>query len=65
MVIPRKHPISVVFYDAYGDTEDLFSMEVSLYVTMLQNFMYHLEEGDFTLFDDIPIPTKELHKRRF
>ena len=24
-VIPRNHPISLVFYDAHGDTEDLFS----------------------------------------
>ena len=26
-VIPRNHPISVAFYDAYGDTEDLLQQE--------------------------------------
>ena len=34
-------------------------LRVSLYIVMPYNVMYHLGEGDFIMFDEIPISTRE------
>ena len=47
-----------------GATTDLF--RVSLYMFMSQNVMKHFGEGNFIMFDEIPIATVELNpERRF
>ena len=38
---------------------------VSLYMVMSQNIMQHLGEGDFIMFDEIPISTINLPEGRF
>ena len=40
-------------------------LSVSLYMVMSQNVMYHLGEGDFIMFDEIPISTIKLSEGRF
>ena len=39
-------------------------LRVSLYMVMSQNVMLHLEEGDFIMFDEIPISTIKLPEGR-
>ena len=40
-------------------------LSVSLYMVMSQNVKYHLGEGDFIMFDEIPISTIKLSEGRF
>ena len=40
-------------------------LSVSLYMVISQNVMYHLGEGDFIMFDEIPISTIKLPEGRF
>ena len=40
-------------------------LRVSLYMVMFQNVMYHMGEGDFIMFDEIPISTIILSEGRF
>ena len=40
-------------------------LRVSLYMVMSQNVMSHLGEGDFLMFDEIPISTIKLPEGRF
>ena len=40
-------------------------LRVSLYMVMFQNVMEHLGEGDFIMFDEIPISTIKLPEGRF
>ena len=40
-------------------------LRVSLYMVMSQNVMLHLGEGDFIMFDEIPISTIKLPEGRF
>ena len=40
-------------------------LRVSLFMVMSQNVMYHLGEGDFIMFDEIPISTLKLPEGRF
>ena len=42
-----------------------YQLRVSLYMVMSQNVMYHLEEGDFIMFDEISISTIQLPEGRF
>ena len=40
-------------------------LRVSLYMVMSKNVMYYLGEGDFIMFDEIPISTIKLPEGRF
>ena len=40
-------------------------LRVSLYMVMSKNVMLHMGEGDFIMFDEIPISTIKLHVGRF
>ena len=40
-------------------------LRVSLYMVMSQNVVLHLGEGDFIMFDEIPISTIKLPEGRF
>ena len=40
-------------------------LRVSLYMAMSQNVMKHLGEGDFIMFDEIPLSTIKLSEGRF
>ena len=42
-----------------------YLLRVSLYMAMAQNVMYHLGEGDFRMFNEIPISTIKLPEGRF
>ena len=42
-----------------------YQLRVSLYMFMSQNVMYHLGEGDFIMFEEIPISTIKLPGGRF
>ena len=42
-----------------------YQLRVSLYMVMSQNVIEHLGEGDFKMFDEIPISTVKLPEGRF
>ena len=54
---------SSVIHSQKGVMSD--QLRVSLYMVMSQNVMYRLGEGDFIIFDEIPISTIKLLEGRF
>ena len=56
----------VLFGNKFTNLCNVWLIKVSLYImAMSQNVMLHLEEGDFIIFDEIPISTIKLPEGRF